>query len=189
MPDDGWYVPHVAGAGSWNRNLPYIINVGSAGMYVAFLRFTNITLVMGETVNSAILTMTVSPPPNGQGGLRNFRIWGEHAVNPPPVTDSIDGSNRIRTTHSKAWNPLCNASLPVDSPDISNIIQEIINLPAWVSGAALQLFIEPVTAPGQYWVGEDGTGQAGRAVLTINGAGGGGGTSVTEAPFWLFEDE
>ncbi len=73
----------------------------------------------------------------------NTTISGELNANPTTFTDATDFNTRSHTSASVNWSNL--ASWTTDSvynsTDISVIIQEIVNLPAWASGNNLTLFL------------------------------------------------
>lgn len=129
-------------------------NNGSAGNnYSAFFRFTNITIPQGATISAAKLLFVCLGASSGAGC--NTRITGEHANNPAAVTSQADWDGRVKTTEFVDWDgiPTWVASLPYESPDIANVIQDIIEEAWWDSGDAIQIFWEEhgaVVASGNY---------------------------------------
>ncbi|GAH44414.1 unnamed protein product, partial [marine sediment metagenome] len=129
-------------------------NNGSAGNnYSTFLRFTNITIPQGAVISNAKLLFVCLSGPTGTGC--NTRITGEHADNPAAVTSQVDWDNRVKTTKFVDWDgiPTWIVGQPYESPNIANVIQDIIEEDWWDSGDAIQIFWEEhgaVVASGNY---------------------------------------
>ena len=105
-------------------------------------RFLNVTIPQGTVIKSAILRLT------GQSAdpdvVARSYVFGEAVANASQIT--IDAEwHTARTAKTSAqvdWTvpPFTSRGDSQDSPDISTVIQEIINLPGWVSGNALNIF-------------------------------------------------
>lgn len=130
---------------SWTFNLDP--NSQSSGYYSSTsykrgggMRFTNITIPKGSTITSAYLTLTASA--DASVNTVNTKLRGEDADNPGQFSDYSDYSGRTRTTNQVEWNsiPAWTKDSEYDSPDISSIIQEIIDREGWASGNALVIF-------------------------------------------------
>lgn len=107
-----------------------------------FLRFINIDIPQGSTINSAVITFRSAEEVNTAGVPPDITIQAESQDNPGVLVDVANNiSNRAKTTNSVAWaNPSFAQSLTnYDSPDISTIIQEIVNRPGWSSGNAINI--------------------------------------------------
>lgn len=107
------------------------------------LRFV-VAIPKGAVISKAYLqfkTATVS------SGATTLTLRGQTSDN-APTFESRNGNISSRTTTSAtvtwsppAWTLAGEAGLRQQSPDLSSIIQEIVNRPGWVSGNALALII------------------------------------------------
>jgi hypothetical protein len=106
------------------------------------VRFLNITIPQGSTINSAAISVRarVSDPSTGV----KTKITGDDEDNAATFSDLTDYNGRPRTTAAVDWDPSegWTADTWYDSVDISAVIQEIVNRAGWVSGNALALFWE-----------------------------------------------
>lgn len=100
-------------------------------------RFTNVTIPKGSTINSAYLSVYV------EAGTEDIKpdLYG---INEDNTVTSSSGNplwDRTLTTAKVNWNITDDWVNGVwyDSPDISTIIQEIINRFGWASGNALAI--------------------------------------------------
>ena len=97
-------------------------------------RFTNVTIPKDSPIASAILQLM----PTSTSDMPNIAIRGQAIDDAPTFTTGAnDISSRSLTTASVTWS---SADLGADgltffsSPDISSVIQEIVNRAGWVSG-------------------------------------------------------
>ena len=104
------------------------------------MRFTNITVPKGSTITSAYLTFTARA--SRSATTVNSKIHGEDADNPGQFSDLADYEGRTRTTAVVNWDDIAAWTLDSEynSPDISSIIQEIIDRAGWASGNAMVIF-------------------------------------------------
>ena len=124
--------------GSW-WNALNIINVGDD--VEGFVRFTNVGILSGATIDSAYLTIVTDPGSYYVGDMY-LKVRGIDEDNTADFTS--DASGKDRTTANVDWdipNPWGLGQTYV-SPDIKTIIQEIIDRPGWESLNALALVIE-----------------------------------------------
>jgi hypothetical protein len=136
--------------GPFNPNL--IINCLDAGM-----RFTGITIPQGTTITSAFIDLVSRRIVTG---TTNTTIVGQLiddasvilapscptcfcGINNPAClyffsmfTSTFDITGRGETIASVAWNgvPVANTGVTLTSPDVSSIVQEIVDRPGWASG-------------------------------------------------------
>lgn len=105
------------------------------------IRFYNVTIPKGSTILSAKITFNCQEVYDDI--ICNVRIKGEKVDNAAIFTSHSDFDGRTRTTEYKDWSsiPAWLLNTDYDSPDISNVIQEIINRAGWASGNYLVLFI------------------------------------------------
>ena len=109
------------------------------------MRFQNISIAQGTTINSAYIEFEVDEQ---DSGTANVVIFGEDTDDAGTLGNGANNiTNRNRTSASVNW------SIPAwtvvnskqNSPDITTIIQEIINRPGWNSGNDLAIIVEPGT--------------------------------------------
>jgi len=107
-----------------------------------FMRFTSVAIPNAATINSAVITLRALSS-GGTPTSVDARQAGEAADNPAAPTSSGDFSGRTRTTATVNWDP---AAWVTDTnyalPDISTVVQEIVNRGGWASGNAMQFFID-----------------------------------------------
>ena len=102
-------------------------------------RFTNVTIPRGATITSAKLTYTAF----------NSNSFNAYAIVKGVAADNFSGfgsSNRpsqvAKTSHSANWTPSAfTANNTYDTPDLKDIIQEIIDRSGWASGQAIGLVV------------------------------------------------
>lgn len=106
------------------------------------VRFQNVTIPPGALILSAVAQFVVFSTIDDP----NHTIYGEDIDDAPAFT--IDGANlssRTRTTATATWT---SSGLGADSvtyfptPDLSAIIQEIVDRGGWASGNAIVLLIQ-----------------------------------------------
>lgn len=108
------------------------------------MRFQNVALPTGATINSAYIQFTVDETDNG---ATNVIVSGQAIGNAPAFSNSRgDISDRAVTTATQSWviapwNSVGAAGVDQRTPDLTNIINEIISRGDWSSGNALALII------------------------------------------------
>jgi hypothetical protein len=114
--------------------------ISSLGIHTELgLRFTGVHIPRGAKINSAYLTLVAY---STLSGACIATIRGEASDNPSTFSTYSDFANRPRTTAYTNWTmPNTTAGTAYNSPDISNIIQEIVNRAGWQPGNALVIFI------------------------------------------------
>lgn len=165
--DDG----RVTDAPSYN-NSSASITIGHVGgnESSSWYRFPVVTIPQSSTINSAKVTFRATV---GDFGNPNpTSIFAEDAANPTFPTDKADYDSRVMTTASITnWNP--GDWVPgndEDTPDLVNIIQELVDRGDWNSGNAIIIFVKFNGSPGanrNVAVAYDGT-PATSALLTID---------------------
>lgn len=111
------------------------------------LRFLGVPIPAGSTINSASVQFMVD---ENDDEVTNVRILGELAPNSAAYQDvAFNLTSRAQTTSSVLWSNIPNwsgegtAGPDQLTPNLSAIVQEIINQPAWAPGNALSIFIHP----------------------------------------------
>lgn len=106
-------------------------------LYDAYFRFDKVSVPPGAIVTNAYLNLTSAA--NRAGVTTNGKIYGFKEVNCIYFDAANGGDNpvdNIRTNNFTLWNAVpawttgLNSAL-TQSPNISSIIQEIINIPSW----------------------------------------------------------
>lgn len=115
---------------------------GPSATLEAGMRFTTVPIPNGVTIDSASVSIWAT----GGRFMARTKLRGEDADNPATFSTKGDFDARPRTTAAIDWD-IPNSSAwhsPVEqwrqSPDISSVIQEIVDRPGWSSGNALVLF-------------------------------------------------
>lgn len=109
------------------------------------LRFTNVTIPQGATILNAYIQFTVDETTSE---ATNLTIQAQANDNPVPFgySASTKVSTRPRTTSSVSWSPsawltLNQSGVDQRTPDLSPVLQEIVNRSGWNSGNALAILI------------------------------------------------
>lgn len=139
----------------------------------AGLRFTNVTINQGDTINTASITFPVSGTANDDP---HFDIYAETTDDAGTFTTSANNiSGRSRTTAKTTWNATAVGAGAVASPDIAAVIQEIVNRGGWTSGNDIAILLDCLSTNSFRFDTVDGSG-----TITLNidyTAGGGGGST------------
>ena len=131
VTNGGKYNPHAtAGRGSWED---HVYNTRPID-YIATFNFPNISVANAATINSAKLKLSIA---SKSGTTEHYKIAGV-VVDNASVFNMPTGKGT-----TVAWSNLGAASIStqLESPDIKDIIQEIVNLPAWRSGNGITLYV------------------------------------------------
>ena len=106
-------------------------------------RFTNLTIPAGARITSASVQFT--PNNNDAANTVNLRIHGEYVASSTTFTTTA-GNIRSRpwTTASVNWSNVgawtTGSATNATTPDLSSVIQEIVDTSGWASGNSLTLF-------------------------------------------------
>ena len=104
---------------------------------LAGMRFTGLTIPQGATISNAYIQFT-----NTAVGIVSLNIDGEAIDNALTFTNAhANISSRDRTHAEVAWVPEYGAKPNRQTPNISRIIQKIINRQGWSSGNSLTIII------------------------------------------------
>ena len=122
-----------------------LVQDGAKNQWIG-LRFRNVALPAGVTINRAYVQFTTD---EANSGTTNLKVYGQAADNAAAfATGTNNISARARTTAQVAWNsvpawPTVGAATADQrTPDIKTILQEIVARPGWVSGNALVLLVD-----------------------------------------------
>ena len=114
------------------------------GVYEFSIRFPGVTIPQSSTINTATMSLYQTNDAGMGGGQLLIKAFDED-------DSGMAGSfaafvAKAETTASVAWTP---GSVAVDTPrttpDISSVIQEIVNRGSWSSGNAIQIYVKDDT--------------------------------------------
>lgn len=120
-----------------------VLNMGVSGNnpQVVGMRFEKISIPQGSTITSAKIEFTAT---RDRAGDAQFTISGERVNNSSAYTaTNASISSRTETAASVPWQPEdWKQGLNYQTDDISDILQEIVNLPGWCGGNSVALTIK-----------------------------------------------
>ncbi|HET9460867.1 MAG TPA: cadherin domain-containing protein, partial [Gaiellaceae bacterium] len=147
-------VPVTFGADDAEESTANVVLIGNSDLdlmtadetnLVVGTRFRVVPIPSGASITNAYVQFTAEEAPNSQA--TSLTIKGEAADN-AAVFAAVNGnlSTRLTTTASTAWtvDPWLNVGdtlLAQRSPNLSGIIQEIVNRGGWASGNAVVLLV------------------------------------------------
>ena len=106
-------------------------------------RFQNVTIPEGANITRAFTTLTAYSDIYTEVPDDTLKtvIHAEYAANPLPPSSASDHAGRTRTPQSVEWDITgWEVGEIYSSPDISDIIQGLVNVHDYSSGAAIQIF-------------------------------------------------
>ena len=106
------------------------------------LRFPQVDIPQGATVTSAKIILTPSSTQTGASG-EQWVVTGESSDNAATFTSANgDISGRTQTSAVVKWDvPDTTVNAPVNSPDLTAVVQEIVNRSGWCGGNAMAFVI------------------------------------------------
>jgi type IV pilus assembly protein PilY1 len=134
--NDGWCYDDASFATSSTR-------MGRATYgYDAFLRFTSVTIPPGSTIDTAVLKVACAIASSAT--TMRLKVYACDEDNAAAPTDAAEAVADPRTTAGVDWDVSGSWSLNTwyDSPDISAVIQEVVDRGGWSSGNALMLLVD-----------------------------------------------
>lgn len=98
------------------------------------LRFQSVSIPQGATIAYAELVFKVDEDPRGDVSIDIYGEDSDDAVTFPSSTNAV--SSRTKTTAKVDWDelPTVDTGGLVRSPDVTNIVQEIVNRGGWSTG-------------------------------------------------------
>lgn len=117
---------------------------GSRGNQTIGLRFTGVNIPQGATITNAYIQFTCDET---NTGTTNLTIKGEDVNNSSAFTTSTNNvSNRTKTSASANWSPSSWNSVGASgsnerTPELKNIVQEIVNRSGWSANNAMSFII------------------------------------------------
>ncbi|MCP4633925.1 MAG: hypothetical protein GY855_13455, partial [candidate division Zixibacteria bacterium] len=116
------------------------------------LRFLNVTIPPGATITAAYIEFKAA---DGNTEDTDIRIWGEDVNDASRFDDGDDDiSDRQKTSSSVTWNNVENWSSgqTYQTPDISSVIQEIVDKGGWLSGYDMVIMLESTDLNGKRYI-------------------------------------
>ena len=131
--------PYYSQNGTYVLNEIYFGRCNSGKDIVAGFRFTDIEIPKGSNICTARLLFTTDRYTNEL----SLKIYGEDGDNPASFSTGNKPRNRLTTAASVPWviTDDWDSKGVVSSPDITPIIQEIIDRPGWQAGQALAILV------------------------------------------------
>lgn len=120
------------------------LGVDAGAPRVVGMRFSNLTIPTGATINSAVIEL-VGTASNAEA--TSLTVVGEAADNAAAyanVAGSISGRLNTKTAASAAWAPgawAAGTTYAYRTSELKSILQEIVNRPGWRSGNAAAFMI------------------------------------------------
>ena len=115
----------------------------AGGLQIVGMRFQSVNIPQGATINSAYIEFETDET---DSGATNLVIFGENNDSPNQFANNDNNiSDRTKTSASVNWTPSVWNSINElhQTPDISTIIQEIVNRANWAASNNLVLIVEP----------------------------------------------
>lgn len=136
--------------------------IGNSANMTTALRFNNLNIPPGSTINSAYITI-YSSVNQSFNSTAWANIGAEQVDNASQLASYADHESRKSNVGTTVqWGPhagLGAANLPFQSADLATVVQQIINRGGWSAGNSIQFFVSPnpsTTADYQfrsYWSG------------------------------------
>jgi len=129
------------GTGFTTASTGYVGGSGSVGVfYRSALLFQPAAIPQGSTINSATLTLTAVN--NLSGVTVNLAIYGNDTDSATVVTSAGSGNSKVLTSSYVQWSPdAWTAGTSYDAPDLSTVIQELVDRSGFGSYTYIQLLI------------------------------------------------
>jgi Tfp pilus tip-associated adhesin PilY1 len=134
----------VNAAGNWVSTNINDLEIGDKG---CAMRFQNVTIPRGSSITNAYIQFTVHAV---NSDTTSVEIWGELSNNPATFSDGGTDIPTLRTpiTSKIAWDNVPpwgqagDSNYAQQTPDISTIIEEIVNFGTWTSGDSIAIYID-----------------------------------------------
>lgn len=158
----------VSSGNLFNATNTFYLNDGSYSDW-AYAYFTNVTIPQGATINSAQLEVVFY-----YATTLSMEIYLEDEDNPTvPSNNTFDSRNK--TTATVSWTGSTSAQQWHYSPDISALVQEVVDRAGWSSGNAMDVIIDVNNGSNPGGIDVSAAGSAGyTTILRINYTEGGG---------------
>jgi cysteine-rich repeat protein len=139
------------------------------------MRFTNVAIPQGALVSRASLEVSTRLYGGNPVDDANVEIYAEDVDNADAFSSSGNFAARVQTTASVSWVQKDMGAGPIRSPDISAVIQEVVNRPGWQSGNDLVILVKGHSGTGGVFEMhsiDTESAKKPKLHITINGGGG-----------------
>lgn len=141
---------HQASDGSDFNQLAVTLKVEpsetASNRYAAGTRFSEAGIPQGATIVSAKMSVVY---PTGQRDSISAKIYGHKDVNSLDFTDDPTINGRTLTNSFVPWvGDDLGSGVYVDSPDVSPVVQELVNQPGWTVDSAIALITKADSVTG-----------------------------------------
>lgn len=176
-----WLAP--AGGSGFTDTFTLQVGSSASSEIITAIRFTGVAIPPGSGIDTAVLTLRGGA--SSVAGLVTAMVRAVAQDNAAAPTTAANGQALPRTTTGVAWttpDPVVDGT-DYTLPDISDVIQEVVDRPGWASGNALVIYVisDPATPDWRikYFRARntDAAGAPRLALTYTEGAGGGGETS------------
>lgn len=141
--DDGFWTEGTSAFNNTSTSTSFgYSGSGGATSQNAFYRFDNMQIEQGATITTADLQLIGVSTQSAT--TVNVAINGVDEDDPTAPSSYAEAEALSRTTASVAWSGVSSFALfsIEDSPDITSVIQEIVNRPGWTPGNAIVILVE-----------------------------------------------
>ena len=138
--------PNIFDNTSGSVSVGYNDNGASVYIYIGFLRWPSVTIPIGAKITAAYVLVSWV----GRAGTPTFKVSMEKAANPAAPTTYSDVVGRTLTTNYGTWT-WPGSGTWVQSPDLTAVIQELVNAYNYSSGAAMQCLMKGNQTSGQHY--------------------------------------
>lgn len=127
-----------------SSDLELVYDSSTTGNQYVGMRFTNLGIPQGATITNAYIQFTVDET---NSGATSLTIKGQAADNAATFTTASNNiSSRATTTASvswtpAAWNTVGAAGADQQTPDLKDIVQEIVNRTGWAANNGMAIII------------------------------------------------
>ncbi|MGH7410861.1 MAG: DUF2341 domain-containing protein, partial [Candidatus Methylomirabilis sp.] len=118
---------------------------GATPVFTVGIRFQNITIPQGATITNAYVEFTAT---EAKSSTTSLTFEGEASDNAPtfccsPTTANWNITSRPKTSASATWSnvPSWSAGVAYQTPNLSAVIQEIVDRSGWASGNSLVIIV------------------------------------------------
>ena len=142
----------------------FLALASSSAIPISGLRFPNVVIPFGATILHAYINLFVV----GSSGVPNLYIAGEASVDPVAPESGGVLFSREKTVAQVDWDPPAVLNTYTgNSPDIKDIIQEIIDLEGWESGKDILILVGAYAYTSTYQIEDAQSGAGHYAKLII----------------------
>ncbi|MGH7404527.1 MAG: DUF2341 domain-containing protein [Candidatus Methylomirabilales bacterium] len=118
-----------------------MVDTGASNPKTVGVRFQNITIPQGSAITNAYIEFTAT---QNKSGTTSLTFHGEASDNAPTFASaSWNISTRTTTSASVTWSsvPSWSSNLAYQTPNLSAVIQEIVDRSGWASGNSLVIIV------------------------------------------------